>query len=79
MPKPPPVSCEELGVETVDVGEELFAFEDPGSEFLIAFVPVTISGNPVCHEHTALIRGRQRNFKATSHGRTVHVKPISCG
>src|SRR5438874_866888 len=45
---------EELGVETVEVGEELFALEDPGSQFLIAFVPVSITGDPVCHEHTAL-------------------------
>ena len=27
---------------------------DPGSPFLIAFVPVTVEGEPVCHEHTAL-------------------------
>jgi 8-oxo-dGTP diphosphatase len=45
---------EELGVEVVHVGEELLALRDPGSPFLIAFVPVTIVGTPVCHEHTAL-------------------------
>lgn len=45
---------EELGVEVLAVGAELHAIADPGSPFLIAFVPVTIAGEPVCHEHTAL-------------------------
>lgn len=48
---------EELGVAAVSVGTELVAFHDPGSPFLIAFVPVTIEGEPVCHEHTALAWG----------------------
>lgn len=45
---------EELGVEVVTVGREAFAVDDPGSQFRIAFVPVTIAGDPVCHEHAAL-------------------------
>ena len=45
---------EELGVDVSSVGEEEFAIGDPGSPFLIVFVPVTISGEPVCHEHAAL-------------------------
>lgn len=45
---------EELGVTATAVGGELFAIHDPGSPFLIAFVPVAIEGEPVCHEHTAL-------------------------
>lgn len=45
---------EELGVAVESVGEELFAIQDYGSPFLIAFLPVRISGAPVCHEHTAL-------------------------
>jgi mutator protein MutT len=45
---------EELGVEVTEVAEEEFAIVDPGSPFLIAFVPVTIDGEPACHEHTAL-------------------------
>jgi 8-oxo-dGTP pyrophosphatase MutT (NUDIX family) len=48
---------EELGVEVIDVGAEAFAIADPGSPFLIAFVPVTFAGEPVCHEHTALVWG----------------------
>jgi mutator protein MutT len=46
---------EELGVDVVTVGPEIVAFHDPGSPFLIAFVPVTIAGTPVCLEHTALL------------------------
>jgi mutator protein MutT len=45
---------EELGVTATAVGAELFAIHDLGSPFLIAFVPVEIAGEPVCHEHTAL-------------------------
>jgi 8-oxo-dGTP diphosphatase len=45
---------EELGVAATAIGAELFAIHDPGSPFLIAFVPVDISGEPVCHEHSAL-------------------------
>lgn len=48
---------EELGVEASAVGEEDFAIVDPGSPFLIAFVPATIAGEPTCHEHTALAWG----------------------
>ena len=45
---------EELGVEPTAVGDEHFAIGDPGSPFLIAFVPTGIDGEPACHEHTAL-------------------------
>lgn len=45
---------EELGVDVLDVAPEQFAVADPGSPFLIAFVPVTIVGEPTRHEHTAL-------------------------
>lgn len=48
---------EELGVEVKEVGAEEYAIMDPGSPFLIAFVPVTITGEPTCHEHTALTWG----------------------
>ena len=44
---------EELGVAVVSVGAELLAIQDAGSPFLIAFLPVEITGEPVCHEHTA--------------------------
>lgn len=45
---------EELGVDVLGTGAEEFAIEDPGSPFHIAFVPTRISGEPTCHEHTAL-------------------------
>jgi len=45
---------EELGVAAAEVGEELFATRDPGSPFVIAFLPVRIVGEPACREHTAL-------------------------
>ena len=45
---------EELGVDVTAVGEEEFAIGDPGSPFLIAFVPAGIAGEPTAHEHSAL-------------------------
>ena len=48
---------EELGVEAAIVGDEELAIEDDGSPFLIAFVPVAITGAPACHEHAALAWG----------------------
>lgn len=48
---------EELGilVESADAAELEVA--DPGSPYLIAFVPVTATGEPLCHEHTGLAWG----------------------
>ena len=46
--------AEELGVEVESVGEPDFSIADPASPFLIVFVPTTITGEPTCHEHTAL-------------------------
>lgn len=45
---------EELGVAISSVGPELFHRADNNSPFLIAFIAVTITGDPLCHEHTAL-------------------------
>ena len=45
---------EELGVQVVDVGKEEFAAHDPGSSYLIVFVPVRITGDPLCREHIDL-------------------------
>lgn len=42
---------EELDVEVTSVGAPLFEFQDPGSEFLIAFVPVKMTGTPTRIEH----------------------------
>jgi mutator protein MutT len=45
---------EELGVRVLEVGGELFSMADPGSPFVIAFLPVEIEGEPRCLEHAAL-------------------------
>jgi 8-oxo-dGTP diphosphatase len=46
--------AEELDVTVLSVGSVLFAIADPGSDFLIEFVPTTILGSPSCHEHMDL-------------------------
>ena len=46
--------AEELGVEALAVGSPLFSMADPGSEFLIEFVPTEIVGEPQCLEHIDL-------------------------
>jgi mutator protein MutT len=46
--------AEELGVQVLSVTAPLFSVADPGSEFLIEFVPTTIRGEPRCIEHSEL-------------------------
>jgi len=46
--------AEELGVQALAVGSSLFSIADPGSEFLINFVPAVIDGEPRCLEHIDL-------------------------
>jgi mutator protein MutT len=46
--------AEELGVVVSTIGQVEFTVRDVGSDFLIEFVPVTIEGEPDCHEHSAL-------------------------
>jgi mutator protein MutT len=45
---------EELGVTATAIGETLLSIADPGSPFVIEFVPTKFEGNPVCLEHIAL-------------------------
>jgi mutator protein MutT len=46
---------EELGVQSVGcTGSPLFTHCEPGSRFMIAFVPVTISDNPRAIEHSEI-------------------------
>ena len=45
---------EELGVTVRKVGRTLFSVQDPGSEFVIEFLPVRIEGEPACLEHDEL-------------------------
>lgn len=46
--------AEELGVCVLSVGLAIFSIADPGSKFLIEFVPATINGTPKCLEHMDL-------------------------
>ncbi len=46
--------AEELGVEVTGVGPVEFSVRDPGSDFVIEFLSVTIQGDPLCLEHMAL-------------------------
>ena len=46
--------AEELGVHVPTVGAVEFSVADPGSDFVIEFLPVTIEGDPVCLEHSAV-------------------------
>jgi 8-oxo-dGTP pyrophosphatase MutT (NUDIX family) len=45
---------EELGVTVTWAGAPLFVRADPGSVFVIEFVPVRVDGEPAAHEHEAL-------------------------
>jgi 8-oxo-dGTP pyrophosphatase MutT (NUDIX family) len=45
---------EELGVEVTGVGPVAFSVPDPGSDFVIEFLPVAIRGEPECLEHMAV-------------------------
>ena len=46
--------AEELDVRVVCVEGIQFSTQDPGSEFVIDFVPAEIEGTPKCLEHSAL-------------------------
>ena len=43
---------EELGVQVVSVGDIEKSFRDPGSDFVIHFLPVAFQDDPRCIEHT---------------------------
>jgi len=45
---------EELGVETNGAGDVVYRIRDPGSVFVIEFVPVSVRGEPQALEHEAL-------------------------
>jgi 8-oxo-dGTP diphosphatase len=50
---------EELGLTVQWVGSPHFAVTDPGSHFVIEFIPVDVDGSPRCIEHSEL-RGVSR-------------------
>ena len=53
---------EELGVHVTDVGPVEISVKDPGSEFVIEFLPVTIQGELRCLEHEALVWTREEDL-----------------
>jgi mutator protein MutT len=46
--------AEELGLETDHAGDVVYRVRDPGSRFIIEFVPVEVRGEPRALEHEAL-------------------------
>ena len=81
--------AEELGVDVQTVGTPLFSVADPGSEFVIEFVPVTIEGEPRCIEHSAVqwltidelaklaLAPSDRLFVEFLSSRTFHVEDVA--
>lgn len=44
---------EELGLRLIRAEAPLAELHDPGSQFLIVFLPVVVDGQPECREHAA--------------------------
>lgn len=53
---------EELGVEVLSVGAPQLSVGDPGSEFVIEFIPTEIRGTPEPLEHTELRWGLPKDL-----------------
>ena len=53
---------EELDVHVTGVGPVERSVKDPGSDFVIEFLPVTIQGDPRCLEHEALAWKREEEL-----------------
>ncbi len=45
---------EELGASVISVSPPRFTVADPGSHFVIEFMPVEIDGSPRCIEHSEI-------------------------
>ena len=45
---------EELALNATDAGAALYSAEDPGSPFVIHFVPITVEGDPDPSEHSEI-------------------------
>lgn len=56
--------AEELAVRVREVGEVAFSVRDPGSEFVIHFLPVEIEGEPRSIEHDELRWASVRELRA---------------
>ncbi len=46
--------CEELGLQVLSIGDDLFTIVDPGAQVEIHFIDVAVQGEPIAHEHEAL-------------------------
>ena len=46
--------AEELGLRVTSTSPPVAAFQDPGSQFLIVYIPVLVDNEPECREHTAI-------------------------
>jgi 8-oxo-dGTP pyrophosphatase MutT (NUDIX family) len=57
---------EELGVRLVGASPAVFEIADPGSPYVIAFVPVEIAGEPVPTEHSGIVWGRPSELATLS-------------
>jgi mutator protein MutT len=55
---------EELGVQLTRASAAVYEVADPGSPYLIAFVPVEIRGEPKCEEHSALFWGTHTDLQS---------------
>lgn len=53
---------EELGIQVTDIGPTVFEIADADSPFVIAFLPVSIAGEPACREHEAILWGTRREL-----------------
>lgn len=47
--------AEELGLRVVSTSPAVATLHDPGSDFIIIFVPVVADGEPECREHIAIL------------------------
>ena len=45
---------EELSLKLDSAGEVIYSATDPGSDFIIEFIPVAVTGDFVLHEHEAV-------------------------
>jgi 8-oxo-dGTP diphosphatase len=63
---------EELGLDVVSALPPVASIQDPGSPFLIVFVPVRTHGEPNCREHTAIRWAGWRELETLNLAPTDH-------
>ena len=65
---------EELAVDVTGVGPVAFSVADPGSDFVIEFLPVEIEGEPKCLEHLDLEWMKEKDLALV----LIFSKSIGC-